>query len=101
MKALRTFLAEWPPAFKHLVSQNVDEKLASRIVRTVEERAEAEQVHDYAHVRNLCVQVMAELIRKPRDIEFKKASPGLLPLLGQREWGNHHHCQTCSPVQPH
>ena len=68
--------------FKHLVSQNVDEKLASRIVRTVEERAEAEQVHDYAHVRNLCVQVMAELIRKPRDIEFKKGKSRVVALIG-------------------
>lgn len=68
--------------FKHLVSQNVDEKLASRIVRTVEERAEAEQVHDYAHVRNLCVQVMAELIRKPREIEFKKGKSRVVALIG-------------------
>ena len=51
-------------------------------MRTVEERAEAEQVHDYAHVRNLCVQVMAELIRKPRDIEFKKGKSRVVALIG-------------------
>lgn len=68
--------------YKHLVSRHVDEKLANRIVKTVEERAEAGQVHDYAHIRNLCVQVIAELIRKPRDIEFKKGKTRVVALIG-------------------
>jgi len=68
--------------YKHLISRRVDEKLANRIVKTVEERAEAGQVHDYAQIRNLCVQVMAELIKTPRDIEFKKGKTKVVALVG-------------------
>ncbi|NLW44639.1 MAG: flagellar biosynthesis protein FlhF [Syntrophomonadaceae bacterium] len=67
---------------KHLVSRHVDEKLANRIVKTVEERAEAGQVHDYAYIKKLCVQVMAELIKAPRDIELKKGKSRVVALIG-------------------
>ncbi|MGE5544512.1 MAG: flagellar biosynthesis protein FlhF, partial [Bacillota bacterium] len=68
--------------YKHLVSRQVDQKLANRIVMAVEERMEHEKVSNNAQLKSLCVQVMAELIKTPRGIELKKGEPRIVALIG-------------------
>ena len=41
---------------KHLNSRQVDQRLANRIVKAVEERIEKEHAGDFARTRELCVQ---------------------------------------------
>jgi flagellar biosynthesis protein FlhF len=47
--------------FKLLIARQVEQKLANRIVKTVEDRMERENARDFSRVKELSVQVVAEL----------------------------------------
>jgi len=68
--------------FKHLLSRQVDKKLANRIIKAVEERMGQENVRNNAQLKNLCVRVVAEIIKTPRGIELKNGKPRIVALIG-------------------
>lgn len=67
---------------KFLVSRQVDQKLANRIVKMVEDRMEKENARDLTRARELTVQVVAELVKMPRGIELKNGKPRIVALIG-------------------
>lgn len=67
---------------KHLNSRQVDQKLANRIVKLVESRMRQENVRNNEEFKDLCIRVVAELVKKPRGIELKKGKPRIIALIG-------------------
>lgn len=67
---------------KQLHSRQIEQRLANRIVKAVEERVDKGYAGDIARTRELCVQVVAELLKKPRGIEINKGKPRIVALIG-------------------
>jgi len=68
--------------YKFLCSRQVEPKLANRIVKMVEERMERENSHDFSRAKELSIQVIAEIVKMPRGIEFKDGKPRIVALIG-------------------
>jgi len=68
--------------YKRLLRNNVDEKLALRLVRSVGEQLESENTRDQERCRELFIQGIENLIRKPRPIEFNKNKPRVVAMVG-------------------
>ncbi|MGI6548893.1 MAG: flagellar biosynthesis protein FlhF [Syntrophomonadales bacterium] len=67
---------------KQLQNRQIDQRLAKRIVKKVEDRISKEYAGDFACTREQCVQVVAELVKKPRGIELKNGRPRIVALIG-------------------
>ncbi|MGE5405805.1 MAG: hypothetical protein ACM3PP_12805, partial [Candidatus Saccharibacteria bacterium] len=56
---------------KLLTSNQVDEKVAVKVIKMIEERMQTERYNDNISARELEKQVVADLLKKARPIEFK------------------------------
>ncbi|NLV16967.1 MAG: flagellar biosynthesis protein FlhF [Syntrophomonadaceae bacterium] len=67
---------------KALMGREVDEKLANKIVKTVETRMKEEELSQPSRVREMSIQVIAELFKTPQGIEFRDRQPRIVTLIG-------------------
>lgn len=68
--------------YKTLISNQVDEKLAVKIVKTVEERMEDERRRDISVAKELGIQVIMDMLKKPKAIEVKGRRARIVALIG-------------------
>ncbi|MGE5422430.1 MAG: flagellar biosynthesis protein FlhF, partial [Ignavibacteriales bacterium] len=68
--------------YRTLIANQVDDKLATKIVKTVEERMEDERRRDISVARELGIQVIMDMLKKPRAIEVKGRRARIVALIG-------------------
>lgn len=67
---------------KALMVKEVEEKLANKIVKTVETRMKEEELNQPSRVREMSIQVISELFKTPQGIEFRDHQPRIVALIG-------------------
>lgn len=68
--------------YKSLLTNQVEDKLALKIVRSVEQQMEAEGSKDLMMAKELGMQAIVDLIKKPKPIEVKGKKVRVVALIG-------------------
>ena len=68
--------------YNNLVGHRVEKKLALKIIEQVKQSASQEQMGEPEQVHEMCLHIIASMIRKPRPIELNQGRPWVVAMVG-------------------
>jgi len=68
--------------YKGLVNNEVSEKLALRVVQSVKQRLDNEEVARDGGEVQVCLEVLASMFKKPKPVEFNRDRPRIVAMIG-------------------